>query len=59
MLLPIQIAIHKLGPAYLSDLWCNVGVFLQDFSAKFKHTLGDRSFTAAAPYGTSYRTILE
>ena len=26
-----------------------MGVFLQDVSAKFKLTLGDRSFTAAAP----------
>ena len=55
-------AIYNLGPVYLSDLInirqcsryyprCNVGVFLPDHSAtfKFKHTLGDRSFTAAAP----------
>lgn len=53
-------AIHNLGPAYLSDLinirrcssynlLCNVGVFLHDPSAKFKRTLGDRSFTAAVP----------
>ena len=63
-------AIHILGPAYLSDLInirrcssynlrCNVGVFLHDPSAKFKRTLGDRSFTAAFQrFGPSYRTIL-
>ena len=53
-------AIHNLGPAYLSNLinikHCscsnlrsNVGVTMQDPIAKFQDTLGDRSFTAAAP----------
>ena len=53
-------AIYNLGPAYLSNLinikrcsrynlWSNLGVILQDPTAKFKCTLGDRSFTAAAP----------
>ena len=53
-------AIHNLGPAYLSNLihikrCCryslrsNVGVILQDPTAKFKCTLGGRSFTATAP----------
>ena len=55
-------AIHNLGPAYLSNLInikrgsrysysvrSNVGVILQDPTAKFKCTLKDRSFTAAAP----------
>ena len=52
-------AIRNLGPAYLSNLInikrcsrsnlrSNVGVNLQDPTAKFKCTLGDRSFTAAA-----------
>ena len=55
----IRKAIHHLGPAYLSNLLnikrctcsnlrSNVGVILQDPTAKFKCTLGDRSFTAAA-----------
>ena len=49
-----------MGPAFLSNLinikQCSrynlrsfVGVILQDPTAKFKCTLGDRSFTAAAP----------
>ena len=54
-------AIHNLGPAYLSNLIhikrcsrynlrSNVGVILHDPAAiKFKCTLGDISFTAAAP----------
>ena len=53
-------AIYNLGPAYLSNLInikrcsryslrSNVGVILQDPIAKFKCTLRDRSFTAAAP----------
>ena len=54
-------AIQNLGPAYLSslinikrccsryNLQSNVGVILHDPTAKFKRTLGDRSFTAAAP----------
>ena len=53
-------AIHNIEPAYLSDLinikQCSrynlrssVGVILQDPTAKFRCTLGDRSFTAAAP----------
>ena len=53
-------AIYNLGPAYLSNLInikrcsryslrSNVGVILQDPTAKFKCTLRDRSFTAAAP----------
>ena len=53
-------AIHNLGPAYLShlinikrcscsNLESNVGVILQDPIAKFKCTLRERSFTAAAP----------
>ena len=52
--------IHNMGPAFLSNLinikQCSrynlrsiVGVILQDPTAKFKCTLGDRSFTAAAP----------
>ena len=52
-------AIHNLGPAYLSNLInikrfsrynlrSNVSVILHDPIAKFKRTLGDRSFTAAA-----------
>ena len=52
--------IHNRGPAFLSNLinikQCSrynlrsfVGVILQDPTAKFKCTLGDRSFTAAAP----------
>ena len=51
---------HNLGSAYLSNLInikrcsrnnfrSNVGVILQYPTAKFKCTLGDRSFTAAAP----------
>ena len=53
-------AIHNIEPAYLSNLinikQCsrynlrsNVGVILQDPTAKFRCTLGDRSFTAVAP----------
>ena len=53
-------AINSLGPAYLTNiihlkrcsrynLQSNVGVNLQDSTAKFKCTLWDRSFTAAAP----------
>ena len=49
-----------MGPAFLSNLinikQCSrynlrsiVGVILQDHTAKFKCTLGDRSFTAAVP----------
>ena len=52
--------IHNMGPAFLSNLinikQCSrynlrsfVGVILEDPTAKFKCTLGDRSFTAAAP----------
>ena len=52
--------IHNMGPAFLSNLIniqrCSrynlrsiVGVILQDHTAKFKCTLVDRSFTAAAP----------
>ena len=52
-------AIYNLGPEYLSNiinitrcsrykLWSNLGVILQDPTTKFKCTLGDRSFTAAA-----------
>ena len=52
--------IHNMGPAFLSNLinikQCSrynlrsfMGVILQDPTAKFKCTLGDRSFTAAAP----------
>ena len=52
--------IHNMGPAFLSNLinikQCSrynlrsiVGVILQDPTAKFKCTLGDISFTAAAP----------
>ena len=55
-----QGAIHNRGPAYLSNLInikpysrynlrSNVCVILHDPTAKFKCTLGDRSFTAAAP----------
>ena len=52
--------IHSLAPAYLGGLM-NVkkslhhnlrsdnGILLHDPTAKFKRTLGDRSFTAAAP----------
>ena len=61
---------HNLGSAYLSNLInikrcsrnnlrSNVGVILQYPTAKFKCTLGDRSFTAAAPKTwNGYRTIL-
>ena len=53
-------AIYNLGPAYLSNLInikrcsryslrSNVGVILEDPTAKFKCTLRDSSFTAAAP----------
>ena len=53
-------AIQNLGPAYLSNLInnkrcsrynlrSNVGVILHDPTAKFKRTLGDRSFSGAAP----------
>ena len=53
-------AIYNLGPPYLSNLInikrcsryslrSNVGVILQDPTAKFKCALRDRSFTAAAP----------
>ena len=53
-------AIHNLAPEYLRDLinvrQCsrynlrsNNGIVLHDPSAKFKRTLGDRSFAAAAP----------
>ena len=53
-------AIYNLGPAYLSNLInikrcsryslrSNVGIILQDPTAKVKCTLRDRSFTAAAP----------
>ena len=49
-----------MGPAYLSNLLhikrcshynprSNVGVILQNPTSKFKDTLGDISFTAAAP----------
>ena len=52
--------IHNRGPAFLSNLinikQCSrynlrsiVGVILEDPTAKFKCTLGDRSFTAAVP----------
>ena len=52
--------IHNMGPTFLSDLinikQCSrynlrsfVGVISQDSTAKFKCTLGDISFTAAAP----------
>ena len=53
-------AIHNRRPRYLSNLInikrcfrynlrSNVGVILHDPTANFKCTLGDRSFTAAAP----------
>ena len=53
-------AIHNLVLAYLCylinikrcsryNLRSDVGVILYDLTAKFKCTLGDRSFTAAAP----------
>ena len=53
-------AIYNLGPAYLSNLInikrcsryslrSNLGIILQDPTAKVKCTMRDRSFTAAAP----------
>ena len=54
-------AIHGLAPDYISDLICirdkssyslrsnNTGLLLAQPRARFKKTLGDRSFTSAAP----------
>ena len=54
-------AIHGLAPDYISDLICirdkspyslrsnNIGLLLAQPRARFKKTLGDRSFTSAAP----------